>query len=251
MYQKVMITGNLVEQWEYKYPHLASNKGKKHHPERSDEYYADSLSNTRNTIRTLIAGNFSRPSSIRPKFITLTFKNTKKFDVSNLSDCNDRHQIFIKKMQQEFGNFKYVMIPELQKKRNAIHYHIICILPFIDKKKLHKLWPYGYSDIRVTPPIMKAIKYLTKYLTKDFSNDTFKGKRKLYTSLNLLRPILISNSEDSARLIGCIDRDHAPLLYRYSYDSNWLGEIWYTAYLIEENNINEYYKVTNLAYQAN
>jgi len=245
MYQKMQITHNFVETWVYENPPSnGNNKTTKHKTTAEPRPY--SYTKSRNDVRSLIGGNFSMSNGVRNKLITLTFKNTKKFDISNLKQCNVRHRIFIKKVQAVFGQFKYVMIAEVQKERNAIHYHMLANLPYIEPREMKKFWPYGFSDIRVAGKVMKAIFYLTKYLTKESTNASFKGNRKVFNSRNLIRPIQVVDETSCAHLIREINQLKQPLVSRYRYKNQWLGTILYTSYVLNEKQLDYFYKVSGL-----
>src|SRR5690606_22859558 len=95
------------------------------HPERyqsrGDEYKKRNVIKAKNNLRRLAQANFDHSS----KFLTLTFANTKKFDITCLTDCHYRLEYFIKTLRDKFTYLKYLAVPEFQDKngRGAVHYH--------------------------------------------------------------------------------------------------------------------------------
>jgi hypothetical protein len=235
MFTKMQVTNNYLEKFDYTHSGNSNSSASHHFSSKwSDLSTEDNSSTTKNLVRTLIGGNFFEDNGVKDKFISLTFKNTKKFDISNLSECNVRHQIFIKKLQKLHPNLKYIMIPEVQKERNAIHYHMLTNIPYMEKKTLQKLWPYGFSDIRVKDSYIKAGKYLTKYLTKDKGNESFFRKRRVYTSHNLYRTYVVGDTDTQAHLLGYIWKFKHKWDYTYQFETEWQGECRYSCIKVDE-----------------
>jgi len=134
-------------------------------------------------LRSLIYGNFD----INDKFITLTFADDNDFNITNLKICNKRKERYIAKLLEIKPDLKYVVVPEYQK-RGAVHYHMICNLPYMPKDDFHSLWSYGFSSIRAMGNLQKAYKYLSKYITKGFMNPDFYRLRRYYVSNSCVRP---------------------------------------------------------------
>lgn len=153
-------------------------------------------------LRSIIYGNFSK----HDKFITLTFRDENNFDIDDLKTCNKRKERYIAKLLAIKSDLKYVVVPEYQK-RGAVHYHIICNLPFTPKKKFHDLWVYGISHIRGVADIRKAYTYLSKYISKGFKNPDYYRKRRFYVSNSCNRPKAVyeeaaSDLERSVETLG-------------------------------------------------
>jgi len=234
---KVTITGEFIEMSSYENPiklNIPRNKIVRDcSSERYPEYRQNSNSKSFNTLRSLIYGNFS----IYDKFITLTFRDTDKFNIKDLTACNFRKERFIKKLKEIKQNIKYIIVPEYQK-RGAVHYHILCNLNYVPKDLFKKYWSYGYSSISAIGELNKSLFYLTKYITKNSQSDEFKGRRRFYASNNIIRPIAIYG--EPARLIVEKLYLRKPV-YSYSIKSEWLGEICYRGYLVPYGQFNIYY----------
>lgn len=138
-------------------------------------------------------------------FITLTFSD----NVTCIDEANKKFHIWRTKIQSIKKDFKYVCVPEFQK-RGAVHYHLMTNLE-IDKEYEYfrrgkqnkvkliipqegkntqydvKYWPYGFTSIFNLKDI-NVIGYITKYMTKDIDNRLW-GKRRYLYSNNLNKPI--------------------------------------------------------------
>lgn len=165
-------------------------------------------------------------------FITLTFEDLTYKDIDI---ANRKFHIWITKIKSIYKDFKYVGVPEYQK-RGVVHYHLMTNIEIekiydyirrdkkvsvklIDRQKeftskqLEKMsieqrkkcydvkyWSYGFTSVYPLYDI-NVIGYLTKYFTKDIDNRLF-GHRKYFNSRNLKIPkeVLINEKEQ-------IDRD--------------------------------------------
>lgn len=128
-------------------------------------------------------------------FITLTFKD----NVSNIPFANKKLNIFLTQIRRVKKDFKYVCVPEFQK-RGVIHYHLLTnldididnhiILKQKNKNNMYdvKYWSYGFSSVFKLDNI-NVVGYLSKYLSKDYDN-RFYGFRKFMYSQNLQKPII-------------------------------------------------------------
>lgn len=150
-------------------------------------------------------------------FITLTFHE----NITNISNANNKFKSWRTKIKDIYPNFKYVCVPEFQK-RGAVHYHLLTNLE-IDKiykyvrrgkeketklikpqeefsleqisnmsiekrKKCYDVsyWQHGYTSVY---PIKstEVVGYMTKYMTKDIDNRLF-GHHRYLNSKNLKMP---------------------------------------------------------------
>jgi len=140
-------------------------------------------------------------------FITLTFAE----NVTDVTFANKKFRYFIDKVRRVKKDFKYLCIPEFQK-RGAVHYHMLCNINIDDNSLLYvqednkkykhiKYWNDGFSSIEVmTGDPKKVVGYISKYMTKDIDNRLF-GKHRYFYSQNLITPkesyINLDNSIDS------------------------------------------------------
>ena len=138
-------------------------------------------------------------------FLTLTFSD----NITNISEANEKFATWRTKVKSIFKDFKYVCVPEFQK-RGAVHYHLLTNIE-IDKKYKYirrgqeletqliipqkntikkqydvKYWSYGFSSVFPMQDI-NVVGYITKYMTKDIDNRLF-GNRRYLNSTNLIHP---------------------------------------------------------------
>lgn len=151
--------------------------------DRSNDYRRRNSIRALNNIRQLTLANFNNDYV---KLLTLTFGDCD-FDITNPRICNKLLSKFLQKLRKRFPTFKYLGVIEFQK-RGAVHYHVLCDLPFFDKEDLATLWGHGFIDIR--KPDFMVGSYLFKYLSKTLYDQKLKGVRVYFYSKNLTKPIL-------------------------------------------------------------
>lgn len=133
-------------------------------------------------------------------FITLTFEENEK----DIKKANKKFNYWVSNIRKLKKDFKYVCVPEYQK-RGAVHYHLMTNIEITDNKiilsqekrvkktkKLKRLydvryWNQGYSSVFDLKDIDNTTAYITKYMTKDVDNRLF-GSRKYHFSRNLIQP---------------------------------------------------------------
>lgn len=127
-------------------------------------------------------------------FITLTFKE----QITDVNIAYQKFRSFIYKIQRIYKNFKYICVPEFQK-RGAIHYHLLSNIDINDNRfiflqvdnnyfKHIKYWNEGFTSVEeIEGDIKKILGYISKYMTKDIDNRLF-SHRRYYSSKNLEKP---------------------------------------------------------------
>lgn len=225
---KAVVSGKLVELYIFEKPLLLNRKGKKHRSLfsiRSNEYRERTAYRGSFHIRRLLYASFTEYS----KFITLTFRDTDSFDIFDLKVCNRFKSEFIAKLKRNLKkNLKYVVVPEFQK-RGAVHYHIICDLPFLEKEHIAKLWPHGFLDVRAIPNIDKQAYYLSKYISKNRIDPRFEGNKTYFTSRGLAKPTTIYGHHVKP-LVEHIKQNHLHVTRHGSFDSKFNGKAIFSEY---------------------
>ncbi len=190
-------------------------------------------------------------SSCWKSFITLTFEN----NITDIDFANKKLRIFLDSVKRVFQNFKYIGIPEFQK-RGAVHYHLLTniscnsnIIPKQIKKKLYnpssksyklleyyniKYWNYGYSSAEIIEnDIKKIVGYISKYMTKDIDNRLF-NRHRYFCSRNLIKPniIYIDFSDDIDQILFNSLINNKKIIYENDYENKYNNEkIYFKEYL--------------------
>jgi hypothetical protein len=130
---------------------------------------------------------------VNDKFLTLNFADGLGFDVKNVDECNKRFSLFIRRLRNFYKKLKYIAVIEFQdkNKRGAVHYHLICNLPYIHWSVLKKIWIYGDINIKKPETIKDIFWYLPKYFNKNAEDKRLIGHRTFFYSKNLDKPIVV------------------------------------------------------------
>jgi len=194
-------------------------------PDRSQEYQARSAFRARNTIRRLVQTNFSKDS----KFLTLTFNNQQGFDINDVSITHHYFKLFIRRLVNMYGEFRYLAVPEFQK-RGAVHYHMVTDLPFIKSDLLAEVWGHGFVKINQIKQSSRVGVYISKYLTKEAYAPENGSFRKFFYSKNLSKPEVVYG-ERVVNLLAKLRQKYAPK-FTGKYESMYNGDIRYFEFVL-------------------
>lgn len=130
------------------------------------------------------------------KFLTLTFHNTTDLDITNYTDTKVEFDKFMKRMRRFIATnhgdkkLKYIAVHEIQKSRQAYHYHIVLFdFPYIKHSTLRDIWGNGFIKINKIPHDVSKTDvgiYISKYFAKE--ENTQRYQNKYYMSRNLKKP---------------------------------------------------------------
>jgi len=123
----------------------------------------DNLRRTASKMKRLINAN-----SEMKFFITLTYAKNEQ----DIKKANNDFKKFILKLRYYYGDFKYLAVPEFQK-RGAVHFHLLCFgLPYVRKESIQRAWgeitsqSLPFTRIEAVRSRKKALVYVCKYMAK-------------------------------------------------------------------------------------
>lgn len=226
---KYVVSGSVVERYTYEKNQFVgfepkNKNGKNTKGLKSEENRAISLGRSRKTVMRTINSN-----PCLNKFLTLTFEeNVTDLNYSNneLKKWIDRvnYQVFHTKKRE----MKYVAVIEFQK-RGAVHYHILCNMPYIDVNSLAKIWGHGFIKLNKIKGDKERFgsdecdnvgAYVCKYMTKDNDDDRLKSRKSYLMSQNLDKPQEIYVGIEEEDLLQQV-YDLEPHWYCKAYDINY------------------------------
>lgn len=170
-------------------------------------------------------------------FLTLTFEE----NITNIAEANKIFNIWRGRIKKIFPNFKYMCVPEYQKKRETkysyavVHYHLITniplkssiIIPQKGKRNQYDVlyWNIGFTSAFGIDDTSKVASYMSKYMTKDIDNRLF-GRRRYFYSKNLKVPkVDFWTYEEFMKFISVVDDELYSTLYKTLYYTRMrLGE---------------------------
>lgn len=182
MASKVIISGSVVEVYEYEdgslYDYERKGRNTREMPEEWAGKRDDNLRRSRQMLRRLIWCNMKHYS----KFLTLTY-------AENMQDINvfrsDWHR-FIQNLRRKGIKLEYLYVLEYQE-RGAIHAHVVIFnnekLPL---EAITNAWGKGFVKLNRIRDIKNLGAYVCKYLTKE--TVAAYGSHSYYCSIGLERP---------------------------------------------------------------
>lgn len=210
--------------------------------EHKDANYRQTQKRRRTAIRQLICTNFDKGS----KFVTLTFNDHMGFDIQDVKQCNEHFHNAIKRLRYKFPEFKYLAVIEFQDQndRGAVHYHMICNLPYIKKSELAQIWGAGFVKINRIDKVDNVGAYVVKYMNKDIDDDRLQGLKAYNCSQGLQKPLEAKSWADTdtelIRYYEDLVKDKSPS-YSAKYESEYAGQIEYIQYNLSRINCNSKY----------
>lgn len=160
------------------------------------------------------------------KFLTLTFAD----NLSDLSVTNPMFNKFIKRITYRYKDFQYLVVPEFQK-RGAVHYHLLCNLPFIDVKELAKIWGHGFIRLNRIDNVQNVGAYISKYLSKELFNEKLAGKKKYFRSSKLKKPTEFIG-ELAVKYAQKLEEQMTPE-FEKEFTSDYVGKVKYRVYKVD------------------
>lgn len=193
-YEKIVVTKNITEVWRYEKLNVKGGGFREGDGKEREQNYKKTQKQRRARIRQLICANFDSSS----KFVTLTFDDQRDFDITDPLACNRYFRLFVMRLKHRYPGLKYVAVIEFQDKngRGAVHYHLICNLPFIKKSELAKIWGGGFVKINAIDKVDNIGAYVVKYMTADLDDTRLQGKSAYLHSRGLDEPKVVTTWKD-------------------------------------------------------
>lgn len=230
-YEKIVVSQGITEVWRYEKLNLKGGGKKEGFGEYNEENYKQRQSVRKRTIRQLICTNFDNNS----KFVTLTFRDNIGHDIKDVQQCNEYFKKFVLRMKYRYPGFKYVAVIEFQDKneRGAVHYHMICNLPYWKKTELAYVWRGGFIKINAIDKVDNVGAYVVKYMTSDLDDKRLCGENAYLHSRGLKKPVELTtwreeDAEAWKSLHEMLEKEKPS--YLHEYESLEAGHIEYYQY---------------------
>src|SRR5690606_33032651 len=148
----------------------------------------------RNLTRRLALMNFGQSDT----FITLTYPNERHLTENDIEIADNDFKKFMQRFNYRYGKVKYLAVREFTK-IGRIHFHLLTDwkpdvhneteIRELEVEFAKKVWKHGFVDIKVMTEVDNIGAYLIKYMTKDVSQEAFKGHKAYLCSKGLERPM--------------------------------------------------------------
>lgn len=115
--------------------------------------------------------------------------------MKDVKACNAYFKKFVKRIKYRYPNFKYCAVIEFQDSngRGAVHYHMVCNLPYIKKNELADIWGGGFVKINAIDHVDNVGAYVIKYMTSDMDDKRLCGLQAYLHSRNLEKPVEVKS----------------------------------------------------------
>ena len=235
-YEKITKSKGIIEVWRYEKLNVKGGGARDGNGAEQEENYRKRQRERRNRIRQLVCTNFDSGS----KFVTLTFDNERDFNIRNVQACNKYFKQFIQRLRYRYPKLKYVAVIEFQDKngRGAVHYHMICNLPFVKKHELQEIWRGGFIKINRIDKVDNVGAYVIKYMCKDTEDKRLCGENAYNHSKNLEEPETVCTWKGDADRWRDLHEQVEKIEPSYSakYESSKAGRIEYMQFNLSRCN---------------
>lgn len=222
--RKVIISGNVVEIYDYEKAVDKTCEQRKVGRGNSSFTTEETKRENRKKVANRARNYVKRKANANPqlnKFLTLTYKE-------NMTDVNKARKDFdkfVKRVKTRYKDFSYIAVPEFQK-RGALHFHLLCNLPFVNVHELAQVWGYGYIKINRLDNVDNVGAYITKYMTKENIDERLIGRKCYSMSKGLNEPSIYTDETDIENILAHLET--VKRINTYSYETEHYGEIRYT-----------------------
>lgn len=242
---KYIVSGDVIERYVYEKNQFVGfeprNRTGKNKGVNSQENRNKSLYRARSIVSRTINAN-----PCLNKFLTLTFED----NVTDLDYANNEFKNWVKRVNYHvFGTkkrvMKYVAVIEFQK-RGAVHYHVLCNLPYVEADSLASIWRHGFIKINKIKGDKERFgssecdnvgAYVCKYMTKDNEDPRLVGRKSYLMSRNLDKPqeIYIGvNEKDLLQQVYNFDDAFSSVLSKSNfsscYSNDYTGTVIYNQF---------------------
>ena len=226
--KKMVISGKFVDIYEYDKMVVTGfnrdiNLNKKSKEKSGNQKSQSSIHRTKKNIK-----NITNSNPQLNKFLTLTFKK----NVEDIDFANYEFMQFVKRMKFKYPDFQYLAVIEFQK-RGAVHYHMICKFPYINKRIIADKWRHGFIKIKRLKKINNIGGYISKYVSKDTDNMKLFNKKKFFHSKDLYMPLEIINEWQFNNHYENFDIENRVPIFEKTIESKYRGNIKIRQFIIE------------------
>jgi len=227
---KIFRTRHIVEVYQYENMPACGGGRTKSESDNWRKNRKDSGKRKRDYVRRLVSQNFGSGD----RFITLTFGSESVGDVRDVSQCFEAFRAFRERLRRRFPDVKALVVVEFQDKngRGAVHYHMICNLPYVPNRVLAEIWQNGFVRINRIKHVDNVGAYIVKYMGKALDDMRLK-KRKAYYRVGKLEEPSIVWADDTTPLAELVG-DAEPV-YEDSYGDEFHGRILYHQYNLDRD----------------
>ena len=222
--KRIVCSGNILEIYEYEKPvakgFVAKKPGRGNSLYTSDEDKADNRAKIAQRAKTTVR-RYANANPQLTKFLTLTFAE----NITDLEYARYEFDKFVKRAKTRFPHFQYIEVVEFQK-RGAIHFHVLCNLPYVNVNEFASVWKNGFVKINRIDNVDNVGAYITKYMTKDNVDARLIGKKCYTMSKGLNEPREYTNEADIEQVLE--ELENVKRIHIFEFQTEHFGVVQYT-----------------------
>ena len=222
--KRMIIAGNVIEIYEYEKPIFKGFEkkrvGRRNSLNTSEEVKAHNRGKTAQRGRAKVRRMVNANPQLN-KFLTLTYAK----NVTDLDTAWKDYDLFVKRIKTRFDHFQYVIVVEFQE-RGAIHFHLLCNLPYVDVNELREIWGKGFVKINRIDDVDNVGAYITKYMTKENADSRLIGRKCYSMSRDLKQPDVYTKDEEIDEVLESLE--NVKRTHSTEFESEYYGVITYT-----------------------
>ena len=222
--RRMIVAGNVIEIYEYEKPickGFAKRKvGRGNSLHTSQEVKAHNREKTAQRARAVVRRTANANPQLK-KFLTLTYAE----NMTDLTKARMDLDKFVKRVKTRYKEFQYIAVVEFQT-RGAIHFHLLCNLPFVDVNDLATVWRYGFIKINKIDNVDNVGAYITKYMTKENLDNRLIGRKCYSMSKDLNKADIYTKEEDIEEVLECLD--NVKRTHSAEFSTEYYGVVTYT-----------------------
>ncbi len=228
--RRLVLSGNVLEYYEYEKPIVKGLKmkliGRAASAFTSEETKAENRKKTAQRSRITVR-RYANANPQLSKFLTLTFAENQQ----DLAVARYELDKFLKRVKTRYKDLQYICVVEFQV-RGAIHFHMLCNLPYVSAEELAELWGNGFIKINRIDNVDNVGAYITKYMTKETFDERLAGKKCYSMSKNLQVPEEYTQDEDIDEVLENLE--NVIRVNSSEFESEYYGVVHYTQIVCSE-----------------
>lgn len=227
--RRLIVSGKVIEYFEYERLVVRCPEkervGRRNAAYTSAKIKADNREKTAQRAKQTVRRTINANPQLN-KFLTLTFAE----NVKDLSKARYEFDKFIKRLKTRYEEIKYINVVEFQK-RGAVHFHLLCNLPYVDVNEVAQIWQNGFIKINRIENVDNVGAYVTKYMTKGNIDERLIGRKCYSMSKGLNEPNEYIHTEEIDEILENIE--DVKRVYTNEFKSEYYGAVRYTQVICE------------------
>lgn len=222
--RRLIISGNVLEMYEYEKPickgFTKKKAGRGNSSHTSQEVKEKNRGKTANRARATVRRTANANPQLN-KFLTLTYSE----NVTDLTRARKDFDKFVKRVKTRYKDFQYIVVIEFQV-RGAVHFHLLCNLPYVDVNEFSKVWGHGFIKVNRIDNVDNVGAYITKYMTKENADKRLVGRKCYSMSKNLKQADIYTEESEIEEVIENLE--NVKRTHTAEFETEYYGIVRYT-----------------------